>query len=250
MFLTDAITRARDSALALVYPQPCHVCGQSVESRSDGCACQNCWNSTRLFTSTTVLCWKCGAVAGGTIKNGLRESVRCHRCDPDAFDGARACGVYEKALRAVVLSLKRQPYIPTRISQLLASTAQQEPLAGCTRVVPVPLHPQRHKARGFNQAEILAADVAKKIGLPRDFRNLFRTVHTDRHRAGMDAKSRRETVKNAFEVHVPRLMSNQSILLIDDVFTSGATASACASALFEAGARSVFVLTVARTENY
>lgn len=250
MFLTDAITRACDSALALVYPQPCHVCGQSVESRSEGCACRACWNSTRIFTSSNVVCWKCGAVAGGSIEIDSRESVRCRRCDLDTFDAARACGIYEKALRATVLSLKRQPYVPSRVSELLTSTARLDPFASCTRIIPVPLHPHRYRARGFNQAEVIGADVAKRTGLRLDSGNLFRTIHTERHRAGMDARSRRETVEDAFGVRVPGLIINESILLVDDVFTSGATASACASALLAAGARSVFVLTIARTANF
>ena len=250
MFLTDAITRVCDSALALVYPQPCHVCGRSVESRSDGCACRDCWSATRLFPASAALCWKCGALARGTIKIESRELVRCRHCDEDAFAGARACGIYERALRAVVLSLKRQPYIPGRVAELLATTAQQHPLDGCTRIIPVPLHPQRLLVRGFNQAEVIAAEVSRKTGLPLDSRNLFRTVHTERHRAGMDAKSRRETVEEAFAVRVTRLIIDESILLVDDVFTSGATASACASALLRAGARSVFVLTIARTDNF
>ncbi len=250
MLLTDVITRVCDSALALVYPQPCHICGRSVESRSDGCACRDCWNSTRLFPVSAPLCWKCGAPARGTIKSELRELVRCGQCDDDAFVGARACGIYERALRAVVLSLKRQPCIPRRVAELLATRARQDPLNGCTKIVPVPLHPRRLLVRGFNQAEVIANEVSRRTALPLDSANLFRTVHTERHRAGLDAKSRRETVEAAFAVRLTRLIIDESILLVDDVFTSGATASACASALLGAGARSVFVLTIARTENF
>src|SRR6476660_8294670 len=115
MFLTDVISRVYDSALALVYPQPCQVCGRSVESRADGCACRDCWNSTTLIRPPAALCWKCGALARGTIKLESGELVLCRRCDDDGYSGARACGIYELALRAVVLSLKRQPHIPWRV---------------------------------------------------------------------------------------------------------------------------------------
>ncbi|HZE70353.1 MAG TPA: double zinc ribbon domain-containing protein [Pyrinomonadaceae bacterium] len=250
MLLTETITQLCDSALALVYPQPCHVCGHSVESRADGFVCNDCWVSTRIFSAADPLCWKCGALAAGNIGAEAREQVRCQSCELHAFTGARACGVYEKALRAAVLSLKRQPYVPSRLAELLGAAARRAPLRQCTRIVPIPLHPRRQRARGFNQAETISAELARRSGLPLDSVNLFRTVHTERHRAGMDARSRRETVEQAFAVRSPRLFAGQSILLVDDVFTSGATASACAATLLQCGAKAVFVLTIARTVHY
>jgi ComF family protein len=110
----------------------------------------------------------------------------------------------------------------------------------------VPLHPERLRERGFNQAAMLGRALAERMRLPFDEWSLVRTVHTERHRAGMDSRARRETVENAFQVRRTRLVEGERILLIDDVFTTGATVSACASALKEAGAQDVFVLTVAR----
>jgi competence protein ComFC len=115
-----------------------------------------------------------------------------------------------------------------------------------TRIVPVPLHPERERARGFNQAALLARELSRLTGLPADEGSLVRTAHTERHRAGMDAKARRESVENAFSVTHPRLIEGERVLLIDDVFTTGATVSACAEALRAAGARDVFALTIAR----
>ncbi|MBA2734137.1 MAG: ComF family protein, partial [Acidobacteria bacterium] len=83
-------------------------------------------------------------------------------------------------------------------------------------------------------------------GLPFDEWSLIRTAHTERHRSGMDARARRESVDGAFEVRRPRLVDGERILLIDDVYTTGATVSSCAGALRTAGAQEVFVLTVAR----
>jgi predicted amidophosphoribosyltransferase len=80
--------------------------------------------------------------------------------------------------------------------------------------------------------------------------NLVRAHHTNRHRAGMDAKGRRETVDNAFRVPYPALISGERVLLVDDVFTTGATASSCARTLLAAGAAEVFVLTIARPLRY
>ena len=74
----------------------------------------------------------------------------------------------------------------------------------------------------------------------------MRVSSTEKYRAGLDAKGRHDTVAGAFEVRHPRLVSNEDILLVDDVFTTGATVSACAEALTGAGARKVFVLTISR----
>jgi ComF family protein len=243
-----------DATLALLYPQACEVCGASVEARADGLVCATCWRETRIFSEDDTLCWKCGApsnatislASNATISTEKRMDVRCRRCDGDAYDGARACGVYQGALRASVLALKREPHVATRVARLLYETERRAPLSAATRIVPVPLHPERRRERGFNQATILGGALANLTGLPLDEWSLVRTRHTERHRAGMDAQARRESVADAFEVARPRLVENESILLIDDVLTTGATVSACAAALKAAGARSVFVLTLAR----
>ncbi|HYE65183.1 MAG TPA: phosphoribosyltransferase family protein, partial [Pyrinomonadaceae bacterium] len=162
---------------------------------------------------------------------------------------ARACGAYEGALRASVLALKREPQVASRLARLLLETQRRPPLNDVTRLVPVPLHPARERERGFNQAAALGRALARLTGLPLDEQSLVRTVHTERHRAGMDARARRESVEDAFQVRRPRLIEGERILLVDDVFTTGATVSACAGALKDAGAQEVFVLVVARPLN-
>jgi ComF family protein len=239
-----------DSLLALVYPQSCEVCGASVESRADGVACEKCWRKTRLLSETETLCWKCGLPSRGTVAEDKREQVRCRRCDDDAFTAARACGIYEAALRASVLSLKREQHIGSRLKQLMVETQKQYPLSEATRIIPVPLHPEREKARGFNQAILIARELSQATFLPLDEVSLVRTQHTNRHRAGMDWKGRRDTVVDAFRVMYPALIAGERVLLIDDVFTTGATVSSCAKTLLDAGAAEVFVLTIARPVRY
>jgi ComF family protein len=245
--LLHTFDRLFDAALALLYPQACAACGRGgVERRADWPACAGCWATTRLFEGDETLCWKCGAPAGGEVPDEVKPTVRCRRCDAEEFDAARACGVYEGALRAAVLSLKREPFVPPRLARMLTGAARRAPLDAATLVAPVPLHPERERERGFNQAALLASAVSEGAGLPLDAWSLTRVAHSGRHRAGMDARARRESVEAAFAVTRPRLVRGQAVLLIDDVFTTGATASACARALRDAGARSVFVLTAAR----
>jgi ComF family protein len=235
-----------DAALALVYPQACAVCGQSVESRHDGVACASCWQTTRVFKEEDTLCWKCGAFTEAAVTRERRQSIRCGRCDDEAFSGARACGFYQGALRASIIELKREPHVATRLVHLMFTTQQREPLKSANLIIPVPLHPERERERGFNQALLLARELARLSGLPLDEHSVVRRTHTSRHRAGMDAKARRKSVADAFVVRHPKLVAGRRVLLIDDVFTSGATVSACAATLKDAGAEEVFVLTLAR----
>ena len=247
MWLTRQLDALYDATLALVYPMRCAACGEaSVEGRRDAPACAACWHGTTTFTGDETCCWKCGAEARGDVPPEKRIEVRCRRCDELAFTAARALGKYEGALRAVVLALKHEPHVPERLAGLLCAAQSRPPLDTATRIVPVPLHAERERERGFNQATLLARTLASRSNLPLDEWSVVRNRHTARHRAGMDARARRETVERAFQVTRPRLVRGERILLVDDVFTTGATVSACAQALKEAGALEVFVLTVAR----
>ncbi|MCA1634914.1 MAG: double zinc ribbon domain-containing protein [Acidobacteria bacterium] len=250
MNLTSRLDTLYDAALALLYPRACAVCGTaSVEARADSPACGACWAATRVFTEVDALCSKCGAPARRAAASAAGEDhmqIRCRRCEGEEFTAARACGIYEGALRASVLNLKREPHVASRLARLMHETCLRAPFGAATRVVPVPLHPEREQERGFNQAVLLAGALAARAGLALDYWSLARATHTEQHRAGMDARARRESVEDAFRVTRPRLVEGESILLVDDVFTTGATVSACASALRAAGAREVFVLTVAR----
>jgi len=240
---TSVISGAYDSVLALIYPQQCGACGGPVESRHDGPACAACWDATRTFDDDT-LCWKCGALSSGPV--AAKKAVRCSLCDADAFTAARACGSYEGALRASVLALKREPHVPRRLLEKMRHTMECAPLAEVDLIVPVPLHPAREHERGFNQAVVLSRALASAAKLPIEEHTLVRRVHTERHRAGMDAQVRRESVAGAFEVRQPEPISGRHLLLVDDVFTTGATVSECAAVLQSAGAAGVYVLTIAR----
>ena len=249
MHLTNAASLCYDSLLAVVYPRRCAVCGGSVESRALGGACGNCWQQTTILENET-LCWKCGELSPATVAAEKRETVRCRRCDDASFTAARACGVYEGALRASILLLKHEPHVCRKLVEELVKTQQRAPLNVATQIIPVPLHAEREQERGFNQATLIARELSRVTGLPLNTASLIRVRNVRQHRAGMDAKGRRDTVAEVFRVVQPALVADERVLLIDDVFTTGATASACAGVLLEAGALEVFVLTIARPVRY
>ena len=232
-----------DALLAVVYPQSCQICEKSVENSSDGVVCRACWDKSNIFSGNEILCAKCGAY--------LRESETavetfCRKCDEDFYDLAQAVGLYENALAASVLHLKKEPFVSKNLKNLFISAYENSPFQDTDLIIPVPLSKRRFFERGFNQAAVLAQILAKHTKITLDEQSLVRTIHTPMHRAAMDRKARELTVKNAFEVKRPHLIEGKRILLIDDVFTSGATVSNCAKILKKKGAEKVYVLTVAR----
>ena len=240
------ISRIFDSLLTVAYPQICESCGiRSVERFTDGAACGRCWERTRIFSGAETLCAKCGAFLRG--KESDFETF-CRRCDEHFYDAARAVGIYEFALAAAVLHLKREPFAAARCRRIFAARFENSAFPDADLIVPVPLSKKRLIERGFNQAAVLAKIIAAASKIELDEGSLKRRHHTLMHRIGMDGKARAASVKDAFEVKRPKLIEGAKILLIDDVFTSGATVSQCAETLKQSGARRVYVLTLAKTE--
>jgi ComF family protein len=233
----------QNSFLSIIYPQECRVCGLHVESVSDGVCCGECWAKTRIFCETELVCDKCGAFFAD---QAAPVRVHCQQCDDHFYDKAAAIGVYENALAASVINLKSTPYLPSRIMSAIPNALQRADFATSDVIIPIPLSKHRKLERGFNQAEVIAKAIARSTGMSVDGSSLARKLHTPIHRVGMDQKARELTVKNAFEVVRPKLIEGKSILLVDDVLTSGATASACANSLKKYGANRVNVFTLAR----
>jgi ComF family protein len=129
--------------------------------------------------------------------------------------------------------------------ELLAAAAVRDVLAGSHALVPVPLHPRRRQERGFNQAELLAEEVARRAGIAACPGALVRRKDTP-PQAGLSAARRRRNVAGAFAVRRRAQVAGRVVVLVDDVFTTGATAAACARALREAGAAEVRLLALAR----
>jgi ComF family protein len=171
-----------------------------------------------------------------------------------AFDLARSYGIYARTLRAAILELKfrRRERWARGLGGLLihlwpsvAGRLSADPL-----LIPVPLHPSRQRERGFNQAELLARGFQRKLGRSTGFTpqlntTCFRRVRATVPQSGLGQRARLENVKHVFAAN-PEVVRGRSIILLDDVITTGATASACAVMLKQAGALQVIVLSLAR----
>ena len=251
-----ALRGVRDGLLGLAYPEDCRVCGEAVESWDDGVACSRCWNDptiTRLLIGG--LCEKCGAPMASDFSrrnagSSKEDHRHCGQCASHAFTTARACGLYSGALEASILFLKASPHVCRRLRLLICDTFEANRSSiDCEIVVPVPLHRAREKQRGFNQSAIIGQVIASRFDLRLDKHSLIRIKPTERHRAGMDATDRAKSVEQAFRVARPGVVDGPSVLLVDDVMTTGSTINAATRALLESGANRVAVLTIARVDN-
>lgn len=249
--LPRALRNTRDGLLGLALPEQCRVCGGTVESWDDGVACAECWDDrvvTKLLNGS--VCHKCGTptrVPAGSDRGRPPAETLCGMCSSLPFTASRACGVYSGALEASILFLKVHPYICTRLRRIICRTFSEHHQALASEIVmPLPLHHSREKQRGFNQAAIIAKIISREFDLLLDDRSLVRARPTERHRAGMDAADRARSVERAFEVARPRAVEGASILLVDDVHTTGSTICAASECLLKAGAGRITVLTISR----
>lgn len=226
--------------LALALPPRCPGCGTVIAA--DHMFCAACWQTLTFLGDPC--CVQCGA----PFAHDLGEGARCERCigEPPAFGQARAAVAYGALSRRVALKLKyggRQG-----LAETIARRLDRHVEPGWDALVaPVPLHRWRIWSRGYNQAALIARSVARRNGLPLALDLLRRTRATPLLR-GLGRQARAEAVKGAFAVRpgARAAIEGRAVLLIDDVFTTGATADACARALKRAGAAEVRLLCWAR----
>ncbi|HSB79407.1 MAG TPA: ComF family protein [Candidatus Methylomirabilis sp.] len=239
------------ACLHLVFPTPCHTCQQPLDRRRRGALCGRCWDA--LERMPVGGCLRCGWPFPGP--GGIHGVLRplCQRCREreDHFTLARAVLRYREGgiARAAILLAKHGGRLSLlrHLAKLLAEEAPQHLLVGAwDGLVPVPLHWRRRLRRGFNQAEILARGVGRDHRLP-VLRGALRRLRPTPPQQG-DADARRANVRDAFAVPDGKVAAGKRLLLVDDVFTTGATANACAQVLLAAGAEAVGILTLARVE--
>lgn len=198
-------------ALDLVFPPVCIGCGRVGKSICDSCL---------------------ASLASATTTPSIAPP-------PHPLQALFALGIFEGVLRQAIHDLKYegQTGLATPLADILSKKLTQANwMPGV--IVPVPLHHKRQEQRGYNQAAVLGACLSNALGWPIDTQSLIR-IRSTASQVGLNRQSRQENVRAAFSVSPPDAFQNRDIILIDDVFTTGATLRECAEAVQHSGARSI-----------
>jgi len=230
-----------NGSLNLIFPLNCLICRRGIESGDKKYLCRHCRTEIRLIREP--LCSKCGR------PSALSICISCKR-KRYYFQAARAAGFYEGALRECIHLFKynKKLYLANPLGELLTELMRNNSnLRKADLLVPVPLDERRYREREFNQAHLLAQVVSRRFEISISSPNLRRT-RTTLPQTQLNRKQREENVRGLFQVGKAKEFQGKSIIIIDDVFTTGSTVNECAKVLSKAGARQTNVLTVARGE--
>jgi ComF family protein len=226
------------------FPLHCPLCGKILGENSLDRPCPSCLAQIKFFSHPC--CPRCGLGFHTT----WGEDHLCSACLTEHWDfsKARSLGPYEGLMAEVISRFKFRgsSRLAKPLGTLLAEYQDSEFLfSEFDLILPVPLHPQRLRERGFNQSLLLARRISRVHSILLDFTALQRIRHTQ-PQTELSGPERKKNIRGAFEVEKSAILSGKRILLIDDVFTTGATVQECSKVLLKAGAKQVDVLTLAR----
>jgi len=229
--------RLAGQIIDFALPPRCAGCGLIVAEVGSFCA--ECWTKIEFLGAGG--CERCGIPLEAT------DAESCAAClaQPSPVDQMRAAVAYGEIARSLALRLKygRKTALAATMARFMAVHLEEYPPDSI--MMPVPLHRRRLWGRGFNQAVLIARALAKMKGLSFDCQTLVRTRATPPLKA-MSLAQRRRTVSGAFALAAGREVKGRTIILVDDVLTTGSTASACARMLKRAGAERVELISWAR----
>jgi len=240
-----------NTIIEIIYPPRCPICERFLGNnrvkkiQKDLLICQDCFDDFKEITSP--LCPICSK----PFESEVEEDHLCEDClrKRPLYDAMGVPYLYEGGLMMGIHQFKYggKTHLAGSLGPLLASFAKRwlHKMDGCL-MMPVPLHPKRLRERGFNQSLLLARHVAPILGTELDFLTL-RRVRDTLPQTGLNRDERRKNVRRAFELKEKKVVKGRSIILVDDVATTGSTLSECARVLKRSGSHRVLCLVLART---
>lgn len=232
-----------------IYPQSCLLCKKIIEIESH--FCHECWNQLDFITAP--YCEKCGLPLAHLQSFNPEDIPYCNAClqDPPHFEKARAALIYNPSLQKLIVGFKQHDQTASlavftdwlfKLTMLFNDTLSDH------ICLPVPIHYFKMFHRHYNQAALLAHALAKRLTCQYWPNALIRIKHT-KPQGTVFARDRKKNIKNAFKIN-PKFkvkIQNKKLILVDDVYTSGSTAKECTKICLNAGAKTVKILTIART---
>ncbi len=238
-----------ESLITFLFPARCRCCGDELGVWRIKYICPDCW--AKIQPIREPVCHICGyPISLDPALRSIPMELLCRDCIQarPPFTKARSAVLYQDAVETAIRLLKFEgkQVMAHPLAQLLIEHAPLDEFDDAQMVIPMPLSKRRLAERGFNQVEPLARAVAERMGLEYKDDVLFKSRDTPPQSRFQEREKRKQNVMGAFQVKNRSSISGLNLLLVDDVLTTGATVSEAAKALLEAGAASVYVLTLAR----
>ena len=245
--IREWVADANDAIVSIFFPAGCRLCDSLLTKASRVPICEECLASFEAAPGRS--CEICG-LPQPVLTPELAEPVFCRACQEKtyAFERARSLGIYEGRLARAIVLLKWERIEPLGAwfaARLAEIVTRQAPTFAPDVVVPVPLHKNRLRDRGYNQAALVSRPLAKALSLAHEDMLLMRTKPRPDKQI-LTLEERWSSVRGAFATRAGSQVDNRRVLLVDDVMTTGATLNACARALLDGGAKAVVGLTIAR----
>jgi ComF family protein len=245
LFAVTAIRNIFPGLLDILYPRYCFSCDKSLHEEKNSYICENCLEIIK--ESEARRCAKCGFELGPGIAS---YSKGCPECENTSLRFEKSFFVSDNKgpLRNLIHQFKYHKHacLIKPLGDLLIGLLQQDIIPEIDVVVPVPLHWKKEQERGFNQSELMAKKICRKLSLPISINNLHRVKNT-LSQTRLSRLQRQKNVNDAFKVKKPDLFLEKNVLLVDDVLTTGITASECARNLKNSGVKEVYLLALARS---
>jgi competence protein ComFC len=228
----------------IFFPSDCELCSRLLEHPDERIVCRSCLQGLKPRRTSFCLCC-------GKFFDDSGEPHYCRACvmKRPAFSLHRSCGQYFGSLKDIIILYKYRGFrvLGNALAAfvLLALGREASLWWEVDSMIPVPLFPEKEKQRGFNQAAVLAKELARRKNVEMIERQLIKVKNTP-PQTSLEAADRHRNLKGAFEVIPNHRIKGKTVLLIDDVYTTGSTLQECSLALMKAGALEVRALTIAQ----
>ncbi|MBI4837753.1 MAG: ComF family protein [Nitrospirae bacterium] len=222
--------------LNVLFPESCPVCRKPSTFHKTAPICAECWDGISPYNG--AICRICGK---SLVSDASIECGGCITKKP-VFKQARSFGLYDGTLKEAINLLKYHKI--KRLSKPLSAIISTAEITGTDAVLPVPLYKKRLRHREFNQSALLAKYLAGNMGVPLAMGCLVK-VRDTMPQVGLSAQEREKNIKNAFEVRDKGFIQGKTLMLVDDVITTGATVRECSRQLKKAGAKYIYVMALA-----